>query len=182
MPSLTSTALLGSGGRPGGAHASVGRALRTLRSEAIVTTGRVTLHVILPLVLGAAMYAAWRSPEIRLVAWLEEVLPGTGGRARSGGALVGVPSAIAGSLPDAAWGWALGAALSLLWRGATLRARIPWLMGGGALAVGTELGQAVHVVPGTFDPLDLAAIGVGYTLGMLIAGRDAASRSPRTSP
>ena len=137
--------------------------------------GRAGLHVGLPLVLGVLAYVAWRSTDVRVVAWVSRIAPHGASAVRNAGssALARVPALIAGSLPDAAWGWAFGAALALVWRGRSWREKRAWMGSGAMVALAAELGQAVHVVPGTYDHADLAAIALGYVLGALLAGRAA---------
>ena len=128
----------------------------------------------LPLVIGVVAYVAWRAAPVRVVTWLPSVavslVRGTIGR-------VPLPRFVAGSLPDAAWGWAFGAALAIVWRGRGWREKAPWLAAGAALAIGVEIGQAAGVVPGTFDWIDLVSIAIGYGLGAISAGQ----RSRKTS-
>ena len=141
---------------------------------------RALLHVALPLVVGVLVYVAWRETEVRVVAWLPRVAAGA---VRASVGRVPVPRAIAGSLPDAAWGWAFGAALALVWRGTAWRKSAPWLLAGAALAIGVELGQAAGAIPGTFDWLDLASIALGYAAGALVASRGQRSKnSSATQP
>jgi hypothetical protein len=137
----------------------------------------VLVHVVLPLVVGVVAYVAWRTSEVRVVTWLPRVLVvalrDTLGR-------VPLPRVVAGSLPDAAWGWAFGAALAIVWRARGWREKAPWLGAGAALAIGVELGQAAGIVPGTFDWADLVSIAIGYTVGAALAGhrRDAPAPAP----
>jgi hypothetical protein len=122
--------------------------------------------VVLPLVLGVVAYVAWRTTEVRVVTWIPHgvvtVLRGTVGR-------IPMPRVVTGSLPDAAWGWAFGAALALVWRARAWSEKAIWLGVGGALAIGVEIGQGVGVIPGVFDWIDLVSIGVGYALGAATA-------------
>ncbi len=138
----------------------------------------VALHVALPLVVGVVAYVAWRDSPVRVVTWLPGVvvasLRDTLGR-------IPLPRAVAGSLPDAAWGWAFGAALAIVWRASRWREKAPWLAAGAALAIGVELGQAAGVVPGTFDWIDLASIAIGYALGATLAGQRS-RKSSATQP
>jgi glycopeptide antibiotics resistance protein len=67
-------------------------------------------------------------------------------------------------------GGAFGASLALVWRRRRWREKAPWLAAGGQLALGAEVGQALGLLRGTFDVLDLVALGVGYVVGVLLAG------------
>jgi hypothetical protein len=143
---------------------------RVVRTPSVPT--RLASHVAFPLVVGAVAYASWRATDVRLVAWMARLAPGglamLRGAARSHAR---APGLILGSLPDAAWAWAFGASLSLLWIGRPWREKAPWLGAGAMLAVLTELGQAAGLVPGTFDPCDLVAIALGFAGGAALAGR-----------
>jgi hypothetical protein len=131
---------------------------------------RVLVHVVLPLVIGALTYAAWRSTDVRIVTWMSRIAP-RGVAAMQGTGASRAPAVILGSLPDAAWAWAFGAALSLVWLGRAWREKAPWLAAGALLALFAEVGQAVGVVPGTFDASDLVAIALGFAAGAALAGR-----------
>jgi hypothetical protein len=142
---------------------------------------RVALHVVLPLGLGVLAYAAWRSHDVRIVGWMSRVAPRGVDVVRGAGASQ-IPALVAGSLPDAAWAWAFGAALALVWHGKDWRERRGWLLAGWVAALATELGQAVSVVPGTFDVADLVAIGLGYVLGASLATRRSPHREQLGDP
>ncbi|HSO32824.1 MAG TPA: hypothetical protein VLT33_09910 [Labilithrix sp.] len=145
------------------------------------TASRALFLVALPLALGVVAYAAWRSDDVRIVSWLTRLSPGGVQSARSGGAALGVPRVIVGIVPDLAWAFAFGAALALVWRGRAGRQRTAWIAAGGGVALACELGQAWGLVPGTFDPLDLLAIAVGYVAGVALSGRGTA-RPPTPAP
>ena len=72
------------------------------------------VHVFVPLAIGTLAYAAWRGADVRIVSWMSRVAP-RGVAAVQGSGASRVPGVILGSLPDAAWAWAFGASLSLVW-------------------------------------------------------------------
>lgn len=74
-----------------------------------------------------------------------------------------LPIAVRGTFADAIWAAAFAYVLAAL----TLRNR-PWLLLGMAVALGLELAQRCPYFPGTFDRADLVAIGLGYTLGLVL--------------
>jgi len=121
----------------------------------------------MPLTLGVVAYIAWRETEVRIVTWMPRIVIDV---LRSSVGRIPMPRIVAGSLPDCAWGWAFGAALGLVWRDRAWREKAPWMIVGCVLAAGVEIGQAVNVIPGVFDWIDLVSIVIGYALGALIAG------------
>jgi hypothetical protein len=129
---------------------------------------RVLLHVLAPLVLGTAVYVAWRTTDVVLVTWLPHALVHA---LRTTLWSVPLPRVVVGSAPDFAWAWAFGAALALVWRGRRLRMKAPWLAAGALVAAYAEIGQLWGLPPGTFDIIDLIAIIVGYALGAAVASR-----------
>jgi len=145
----------------------------SIRRPLAAAPGRALVHVVLPLAIGTLAYAAWRSTDVRIVTWMARIAPRGVHALHDGLALSAsrAPATLLGSLPDAAWAWAFGAALSLVWLGRPWREKAPWLGAGALLALCAEIGQAIGVVPGTFDAVDLAAIALGFASGALLAGR-----------
>jgi len=115
---------------------------------------RLLLHVGLPLLIGGLIYLAWRSPTLTMFRWLN-VAGVTVQPLREAVAIFPPPAdLIVFSLPNALWGYALVSFFCLLWKHQyDLAARI-WIAAACTLALAAEIGQAVHIVPGTFDPLD----------------------------
>ncbi len=133
------------------------------------TTVRILTRVALPLALGAAIYLLLRPTAPRFVAALLEV-PIAGPRLaqlREWSVPAGADASWLHMIPDAAWAFALGALLSIVWRGGARRARAAWCAIGLAAALGYEMAQRWHWVPGWFDASDLVAEAVGYALGWL---------------
>ncbi len=87
-------------------------------------------------------------------------------RAAAGPVAHSLPSWIRFSLPDALWAFAVTSLMSLTWKHKLTRESAAWILAGPFLAVGSELGQAAHVVPGTFDVTDLALLVVASGLGL----------------
>jgi hypothetical protein len=123
---------------------------------------RVLGFVIAPLLVGAIAYFALRGPEIRLFGWASAIgLAQAIAWIRMIAAPVRphVPTFIAGSLPDAAWAFAFGAALALVWKKPGV-----WMWIGLGVTASLELAQAVHLIPGVFDWIDLVAMLAAYLI------------------
>jgi hypothetical protein len=81
---------------------------------------------------------------------------------------------------DAAWGWALGASLALVWANEPSARRTGWFVAGALLAVAAELAQRVGVLPGTFDPIDLCVSILSYVTAWCLVSRSPAPREGAT--
>lgn len=152
-----------------------------MRRDLSDLTKRVLVHVVVPLALGTSTYAAWRSSDVRIVAWMARIAP-RGIAAVHGSGASRAPAVVLGSLPDAAWAWAFGASLALLWRERPWREKAPWLAAGALLALLAEVGQAIGVVRGTFDASDLGAIALGFAAGALLASGVGRAPTPTPAP
>jgi hypothetical protein len=113
----------------------------------LATVARYAAHVALPLAGGVAIYA------LRPTTWIKN------------------------HAPDALWGYATGAFVSLVWLGANGRARIFWMIAGLALVAGYELGQAARIVPGTFDVVDLIVSCAAFAVAVLFVQRKPAGET-----
>jgi len=126
------------------------------------------IFVLLPIAIGTAIYVGWRSPSLVVFDWMAYC----GIPADSFRPSVSLPQSILYSLPDACWVFAGTSWMLLIWRGLH-----PWAFVFIVLGVGGEFGQAILVVPGTFDWNDmffyvgsftLATIGYTYAKALFI--------------
>jgi hypothetical protein len=111
---------------------------------------------ILLLVIGSAIYAVWRSRSLLMFQWFDAAgIAPLIDRIRAYFQLVQVPSWIRYSLPDALWGCSGVFLFSAIWAGSRSSLRYFWIFLAPCLALAGELGQLLHVIPGTFDSVDL---------------------------
>ncbi|HEY1957024.1 MAG TPA: hypothetical protein VGH28_15500 [Polyangiaceae bacterium] len=107
-----------------------------------MTRGKLAAkHVALPLALGALSYLVWRSA---LPFWPSHVA-----------LWKSAPSVLRDHFADGAWGWALGAFVSIVWLGERTPRRAAWIGVAALVAGGVECLQYAHVLRGAFDPVDL---------------------------
>lgn len=137
---------------------------------------RLLLHVIVPLGVGCAVYLLVR-PAPALAEWASQAI-GLDGRPA-----FRVRGWARDQLPDAAWAYALTATPLLVWEEGPAAARHAWTVVAVALAVGWELAQLRHLVPGSFSRADLiASAGAAFlAVGVLYVARrrrEAAARRP----
>jgi hypothetical protein len=125
---------------------------RVIRSRAAAYAAMVAL----PLALGVASYAVLRS-------WVP---------------LVGAHAALWPTAPrvlrdhfaDAAWGFALGAFVSLVWLDQKRAHRLAWVAIAALAAAGIELLQSASVLRGVFDPVDLVVQTGSVMVAAVITG------------
>jgi len=131
--------------------------------------------------LGSLIYICFRPGSLAVFAWAEAV-----GLDRAVEALrqlcapiaPHVPEPVVHTLPGALWAAALAHAMGTIWRGSPWRRSLPFLATVPLLALGSELGQGLGLVPGTFDPLDLLSYtgGIGLGFWWALSGRRTAAR------
>lgn len=116
------------------------------------------IHVAAPIVLGSGIYVLVRSPHLRCFGWLRAAgLSDSVAAARMAAEPLSgyVPSWFLYSLPDSLWTYALTSVMLMLWYGRASVFKPLWLGAGPICGIGSELGQLVGLVRGTFDTADL---------------------------
>ncbi len=143
------------------------------------------LHVAAPLSLGAVIYVLWRCDDLNLFRWIDAVgLEDAARDARSAASPLRprLPDFILFSVPDGAWAYAWSAHFHRLHLGGARRLRLLWALAGPCALVASELGQALHLVPGTFDPLDLLAIAIATATALVPQTLVRSTTLPKESP
>ena len=135
-----------------------------------VPAGLFCSHVLLPTLVGALIYVLFRDPGLRVFAWIDSVhLTPLVTAWRSSIEGISLPSLVLYCLPDALWVYATTSWMILIWHSEALSWRNVWLYSGIGLGLGSELGQGVGVIPGTFDLWDviLSAVAFGFSIFLL---------------
>lgn len=146
-----------------------------LSQKFLCQTGSTVLwwskNVVVPLLAGAWIYGIWRSPTLRFGRWIEAMngeqmwwtLRSVFASCRSG-----LPDWFLYSLPDMLWAFALGAGFARIWGRPRATLKCAFVLLGLVATVGAEVGQAVQLVPGVFDLIDLIGSFLGYCLGLWV--------------
>lgn len=143
--------------------------MRTQIAEGMISLSKriLFLHTVLPLALGGMIYILFRSQRLLISVQLAPFLDCLSiGAIRNLLSPLGLPEWFLFSLPDGLWLYSLVFALLWVWQNSSWLIRTIWAATGVFLGVGWELGQALALVPGTFDPIDLAF----YVVASALAG------------
>lgn len=128
------------------------------------------------LLIGSLLYMLARPANLVAFDWFDAVGLGhllTAARSATSGIAQALPHAVKFSLPDGLWAFAFTNTMVAIWGRKLSRASAPWIALGPVVAIGSELGQALDLVPGTFDTVDLVCVVVGGLLPLLrLRGRD----------
>ena len=130
----------------------------------------ILAYIVLPLAVGGVVYVFWRVNTLRWyqwASWIGFAAPLRRLRALAAPVRSAFPSWVIFSLPGGLWLFATTNAVRLIWGGDRGKWRTFWLTAAFALGVGSELGQAVGIVPGRFDPMDLTLYLGGFLLAFL---------------
>lgn len=140
--------------------------MRTPIAEGMISLGKRTLflHTVLPLALGGIIYILFRSQRLLISVQLASFLGIS--TARNMLSSLGLPEWFLFSLPDGLWLYSLVFSLQWVWQNSSWLVRSIWAAAGVSLGVGWELGQALALVPGTFDPVDLGFYVVATALAV----------------
>lgn len=127
--------------------------------------------VLAPLLLGGMIYLLWRSHSLLMFAWFHSLglsAPLDACRAVAAPTAALFPATVLYSLPDALWVFSFSSFLGFVWIHQSRRTAILWMLLPPTLAIGGEIGQALHIVPGTFDTEDLIFCGIAAIVAQLV--------------
>lgn len=134
-----------------------------LKSSDFVT---LFLHGFLPVFLGGLIYIIWRSTSLLMFSWFDGF-----GLTSLINALRNISFAVPGwviySLPSGLWIYSFSFILIYIWHDAKSKSKYLWMSLAPIIALGSELGQLIGVIPGTFDLADIALYMVFIGLSIL---------------
>jgi len=121
--------------------------------------------VILPLLFGSFIYIHYRATSLIMFRWFDTLgLSSVIGWIRRWPLPPHPPSWLIFSLPDALWVYAFTSLMLLIWHYRITPASIGWIALAPVIGIGSELGQAIKIVPGTFDLTDLMLLVIASVL------------------
>jgi hypothetical protein len=146
----------------------------------------LALHVVLPIIVGGLVYICWRDPALLMFKWfralgVEPLVLQL--RVAAAATEPGLPRWLIYSLPDGLWVYAFTAFMAHAWsESPSSPVKTFWLSLGVVLGAGSELGQLVHIVPGTFDWIDFICYVSAGALSLFFASRYNFKRSLNERP
>jgi hypothetical protein len=133
--------------------------------------------------LGGMTYVLWRPESLTMFSWFSALGGGdVVTEMRNWAAPVSkvLPLWVYLSLPQSLWLFSGCLAIHALWRNSRAWQQRCWMVVVFSLALCGEFGQAAGLVPGVFDPLDLALILAAFGAAQFIAAASAGKTCPRT--
>ena len=131
----------------------------------------LAVHVLLPIGLGALIYLLFRGSHLLVFQWVTAIgLDPLLDPLRRACEASRPHDLIVFSVPDALWVYATTSLMVVAWRSSSNLLRVPWIHAGWALALAAELGQAVAIVPGTYDAMDLGCCLVAFIVPLYLVG------------
>ncbi len=135
--------------------------------------GRATRLILglFPLFVGGLIYILFRTSSLKMFRWYEILgLDHSMGILRYSSIPFAhrLPKWIIYSLPDGLWIFSYLTLMLIIWRNVISRNNIFWILIVPAIAIISELGQLIGIVPGTFDPADILFYLLGTSLPFII--------------
>lgn len=135
---------------------------------------RLILTVIIPLTIGGLIYILFRSDSLKMFRWFDSIgLSYFFDIARHQITFASkIPNWIIFSLPDALWLFSFTNLMLILWDYNFSRLSIFWIILAPLIGLFSELGQAITIIPGTFDFTDLTLLLIATILPFSIINKN----------
>lgn len=134
----------------------------------------IFFNIIIPIYLGASIYLLFRATNLNVFTWIHYARADDiffTFRNASADLINILPSGVLYSLPDGLWVYALTFAMCLIWLNDKNLIKYIFLAIGPSAGILGEIGQYFHIVPGTFDIIDLLICGLASLLPFLILNK-----------
>lgn len=129
------------------------------------------LYSISPLLIGGLIYISFRVESLRMFSWfnsisLSEVIIRIRNYTLNYDFLI--PDWVKFSLPDGLWLFSFTSLTLITWKSEINSSNLFWLIGLPIIALLSEIGQSISIIPGTFDWIDIAMYLFGFMLPFII--------------
>lgn len=132
-------------------------------------TKQLFIGSILTLLLGGSIYVFFRALSLKMFSWFVSLgINNSILKIRSLTENIKLPDWILFSLPDGLWIFSFISFQLFIWNNKIEKGNCIWLFCLPMVAIISEIGQLVKIVPGTFDSLDLVMYLIGTVLPFFI--------------
>ena len=132
---------------------------------------RIILGCLFSILSGGLIYVLFRQDSLKMFSWFESVnLSNSISEMRLFTLPLSIylPDWFLYSLPDGLWLFSYVSFLLVVWGNVISKHNIHWVLLVPLIAIFSELGQLIKVIPGTFDVVDLCSYFLGAVLPILI--------------
>ena len=132
---------------------------------------QINIGFLFTLLLGGFIYILFRQDSLKMFSWFESVnLSNSISELRLFTLPLSfhLPDWFLYSLPDGLWLFSYISLLLLIWGNVISKQNIHWVLLVPLIAIFSEIGQLIKLVPGTFDIVDLGFYLLGTILPILI--------------
>ncbi|CAM3963008.1 hypothetical protein FLCU109888_11195 [Flavobacterium cucumis] len=132
---------------------------------------KTLLFPFLTILLGGFIYVFFRVESLRMFSWfnsisLTKVIITIRDYTLNYDLLI--PDWVKFSLPDGLWLFSFISLILITWKNEINSSNLFWLIGLPIIALLSEIGQSISIVPGTFDWIDIAMYLTGFMLPFII--------------
>lgn len=132
---------------------------------------KTLLFPFLTILLGGFIYVFFRVESLRMFSWfnsisLYKVIIATRNYTLNYDFLI--PDWVKFSLPDGLWLFSFISLILITWKNEINSSNLFWLIGLPIIALLSEIGQSISIIPGTFDWIDIAMYLIGFMLPFII--------------
>lgn len=132
---------------------------------------KTLLFPFLTILLGGFIYVSFRVESLRMFSWfnsisLSEVIIRIRNYTLNYDLLI--PNWVKFSLPDGLWLFSFTSLILITWKNEINSSNLFWLIGLPIIALLSEIGQSISIMPGTFDWIDIAMYLFGFMLPFII--------------
>ncbi len=132
---------------------------------------QIILGCLFSILSGGLIYVLFRQDSLKMFSWFESVnLSNSISEMRLFTLPLSIylPDWFLYSLPDGLWLFSYVSFLLVVWGNVISKHNIHWVLLVPLIAIFSELGQLIKVIPGTFDVVDLCSYFLGAVLPVLI--------------
>ena len=135
---------------------------------------RNTIIGTVSIILGGMFYVLWRKQSLLMFSWfdaigLKSIIASL--RDIAGSCSPAIPEWLYLSLPNALWAFGGILLFYSIWKD-SFAERMFWVLLFSTIAVGSEIGQLIGIVPGTYDTVDMELMLIFILLAIFIGSDD----------